>query len=53
VSDGSAGDPASAGVSAVMLGKTDEKYAKAATNTLNFLLNSVPRYNISKSWGAI
>jgi hypothetical protein len=42
--DGAVGDPASLGVSAVMLGKTDQTIATAANSTVDYLLNSAPRY---------
>jgi hypothetical protein len=42
---GAVGDPASLGVSAVMLGKTDPAFADAADATIDYLLNSAPRYN--------
>ncbi|KAG6807384.1 hypothetical protein H0H93_001641, partial [Arthromyces matolae] len=42
--DGAVGDPASLGVSAVMLGKTDGKYATAAKGTIDYLINSAPRF---------
>jgi len=41
---GAVADPASLGVSAVMLGKTIPSYAKAADATVDYLLNSAPRY---------
>ncbi|KAG5651508.1 hypothetical protein H0H81_008373 [Sphagnurus paluster] len=43
-SDGSTSDPASLGVSAVMIGKGDTRYAQAAQETVDFLMNSAPRY---------
>ncbi|KAJ7663893.1 Six-hairpin glycosidase-like protein [Mycena polygramma] len=43
--NGATGDPASMGVSAVMLGKTDKKFANAATVQLNYLMNTAPRYS--------
>lgn len=43
--DGSAGDPASLGVSAVLLGKTDGAYANAAAAELQYLLNGAPKYS--------
>jgi len=43
--NGAAGDPASMGVGAVMLGKTDPAFAKAAKETADGLLNNVPRYS--------
>lgn len=42
--NGAAGDPSSLGVSAVMLGKTESKFATAAQETVDGLLNDVPRY---------
>lgn len=43
--DGSAGDPASLTVAAVMLGATDNTYAQAATKQVNHLLTNVPRWS--------
>ncbi|RDB18363.1 Unsaturated rhamnogalacturonyl hydrolase YesR [Hypsizygus marmoreus] len=43
--NGAVGDPASLGVSAVMLGKTDPSFSDAASTTINFLFNSAPRYS--------
>lgn len=43
--EGAVGDPASLGVSAVLLGKTDSTFAKASNTTKNFLINSAPRYS--------
>lgn len=43
--DGAVGDPASLGVSAVMLGKTDPEFAAASRSTLDYLINSAPRYH--------
>jgi hypothetical protein len=42
--DGAVGDPPSLGVSAVMLGKTDKSFSRAAHSTVDYLLNSAPRY---------
>jgi len=42
--DGAAGDPPSLGVSAVMLGKTNENFGKAADQTVGGLFNDVPRF---------
>ena len=42
--DGAVGDPASLGVSAVMLGKADDRYAQAASETINYLITSAPRF---------
>lgn len=42
--NGATGDPASLGVSAVMLGKTEKKFADAATVQLNYLIDTAPRY---------
>lgn len=42
--NGAAGDPSSLGVSAVMLGKTESNFATAANETVDGLLNDVPRY---------
>ena len=41
---GAAGDPASMGVGAVLLGKTDPAFAKAANETVQGLLRNVPRF---------
>ncbi|KAH9477640.1 hypothetical protein JR316_0009866 [Psilocybe cubensis] len=43
--DGAAGDPASLGVSAVMLGKVNSTFAWAANQTVTGLLADVPRYS--------
>ncbi|KAF8067998.1 Six-hairpin glycosidase-like protein [Lyophyllum atratum] len=42
--DGAVGDPASLGVSAVMLGKTDPQYANAAKATADSMISSAPRF---------
>ncbi|KAF9477342.1 hypothetical protein BDN70DRAFT_810886 [Pholiota conissans] len=42
--DGAVGDPASLGVSAVLLGKTDAKYAQAAAAEVEYLLSGAPRW---------
>ncbi|KAF9457817.1 hypothetical protein BDZ94DRAFT_1174858 [Collybia nuda] len=42
--DGAVGDPASLGVSAIMLGKTDLRFAAASRSTLDYLMNAAPRY---------
>ncbi|KAH6891845.1 hypothetical protein BKA70DRAFT_1536843 [Coprinopsis sp. MPI-PUGE-AT-0042] len=42
--NGAAGDPASMGVAAVMLGKTEERFAEAARRTMEGLLEDVPRF---------
>jgi hypothetical protein len=41
---GAVGDPASLGVSAVLLGKTNVTYAAAAQQTMIYLTQSAPRY---------
>jgi hypothetical protein len=41
---GAVGDPASLGVSAVLLGKTQPQYATAAQQTVTYMLNSAPRF---------
>src|SRR6266576_3348223 len=41
--DGSAGDPASLGVSAVLLGMTDQTMANAAAAQLQYILNNAPK----------
>ena len=43
--DGSAGDPASLGTAAVMLGQSDSTYGAAATRQALHLLDDVPRYS--------
>jgi len=42
--DGAVGDPASLGVSVVLLGKTKSKYATAAKQTMEYIMNSAPRF---------
>ncbi|CAA7268314.1 unnamed protein product [Cyclocybe aegerita] len=42
--NGAAGDPASMGVGALMVGKTNATFAKAADDTIKGLLEDVPRY---------
>ena len=42
--DGSVGDPASLGVSAVLLGQTLPQYEKAATVEAEYICGSAPRY---------
>ncbi|KAJ7437415.1 hypothetical protein FB451DRAFT_1006417, partial [Mycena latifolia] len=41
---GAVGDPASLGVAAVMLGKTDTKFDSAAQNEIDYLINDAPRW---------
>lgn len=41
--EGSAADPCSLGVSAILLGQSDVEYLKAAQRQLNYLLTDVPR----------
>ncbi|KAJ6568378.1 hypothetical protein DFH09DRAFT_1261335 [Mycena vulgaris] len=43
--NGATGDPASLGVSAIMLGKSDKKFADAATVQLAYLVDTAPRYS--------
>ncbi|KAF7345453.1 Unsaturated rhamnogalacturonyl hydrolase YesR [Mycena venus] len=43
--NGATGDPASLGVSAVMLGKTNKTFADAAAVQLAYLLDTAPRYS--------
>jgi hypothetical protein len=43
--NGAAGDPSSLGVSAVMLGKTNKTFAQAADETVQGLLQNVPRFS--------
>ncbi|PFH49372.1 hypothetical protein AMATHDRAFT_147815 [Amanita thiersii Skay4041] len=40
---GAVGDPASLGVSAVLLGQTDQMLAKAAADQLDYVINGAPR----------
>ncbi|KAJ7499299.1 hypothetical protein FB451DRAFT_33620 [Mycena latifolia] len=42
--DGAVGDPASLGVSAVLLGKTNATYANAVTEEINYITQSAPRF---------
>lgn len=42
--DGAVGDPASLGVGAVMLGKTNQTYAAAAAAEIDYLLTGAPRW---------
>ncbi|KAF7321143.1 hypothetical protein HMN09_00202400 [Mycena chlorophos] len=42
--DGAAGDPASLGVGATMLGKTNQTFADAAAGEIEYLLANVPRW---------
>ncbi|OTB14859.1 hypothetical protein K445DRAFT_384246 [Daldinia sp. EC12] len=44
-SDGAAGDPASLGVSAILIGQTQQDYLSAAGRQVNHLLTAVPRYS--------
>lgn len=41
---GAAGDPASLGVMAVMMGQSEPAYLEASRRQANHLLNDVPRY---------
>ncbi|KAJ7326269.1 family 88 glycosyl hydrolase [Mycena albidolilacea] len=41
--EGSVSDPASLGVSAVLLGKTDARYAAAVSHQINYITNIAPR----------
>ncbi|KAF5383001.1 hypothetical protein D9615_004847 [Tricholomella constricta] len=43
-SAGAVGDPASLGVSAVMLGKREPQYAQASRDTADFMMDSAPRF---------
>ncbi|KAI3615445.1 hypothetical protein WG66_011933 [Moniliophthora roreri] len=43
--DGAVGDPASLGVSALLLGQTIPKYADAAREQLDFVVNEAPRWS--------
>ena len=43
--DGAVGDPASLGVSAVLLGKTDATYANAVAEEIDYIVNSAPRFS--------
>jgi hypothetical protein len=42
--DGAVGDPASLGVSAVLLGKSQSQFATAAAQTADYIMNSAPRF---------
>ncbi|KAK7018324.1 hypothetical protein R3P38DRAFT_2982207 [Favolaschia claudopus] len=42
--DGAVGDPASLGVGAVMLGKTNESYTIAAAGEVDYMVNEAPRW---------
>ncbi|KAJ7279569.1 hypothetical protein C8J57DRAFT_1712576 [Mycena rebaudengoi] len=42
--DGAVGDPASLGVGAMMLGKTDETFAVAARSQVDYVVNGAPRW---------
>ena len=42
--DGAVGDPASLGVSAVLLGKTNATFAQAATAEAGYIVGSAPRW---------
>lgn len=41
---GTVGDPASLGISAVLIGKTNNTLAKAAEDEINYLISGAPRY---------
>ncbi|KAI2617351.1 hypothetical protein GGR54DRAFT_203802 [Hypoxylon sp. NC1633] len=43
--DGAAGDPASLGVSAILIGQTEPDYLAAAGRQVDHLLNAVPRWS--------
>jgi hypothetical protein len=43
--DGAVGDPASLGVSAILLGKTNKTYAAAAYDEVDYIMNKAPRYS--------
>ncbi|KAI0900420.1 hypothetical protein F4806DRAFT_448610 [Annulohypoxylon nitens] len=43
--DGAAGDPASLGVSAILIGQTESDYLSAAERQVEHLLTAVPRYS--------
>lgn len=43
-STGAAGDPASLGVSTILIGQTESEYLSAAERQVNHLLNDVPRW---------
>lgn len=42
--DGAVGDPASLGVAAVLLGKTDSKFADATRSEVEYVMNQAPRW---------
>ncbi|KAJ6627444.1 hypothetical protein B0H10DRAFT_1941186 [Mycena sp. CBHHK59/15] len=43
--DGAVGDPASLGVSAVLLGKTNATFAQAVAEEVNYIMNVAPRFS--------
>jgi hypothetical protein len=45
VSDSAVGDPASLGVSAILLGQSDGDYLAAANSQANYILNEAPRWS--------
>jgi hypothetical protein len=45
VDNSAVGDPASLGVSAILLGQSDNTYIGAATREADYLLNQAPRYS--------
>jgi hypothetical protein len=45
VPDSAVGDPASLGVSAILLGQSDSTYLDAANRQANYILNQAPRYS--------
>ena len=45
VPDGAVGDPASLGVSAILLGQSDSTYIDAANSEADYILNIAPRYS--------
>ncbi|KAI5464403.1 Six-hairpin glycosidase-like protein [Mariannaea sp. PMI_226] len=44
VSDSAAGDPASLGVSAILIGQSDKRYIEASKRQADYLLNHVPKW---------
>jgi len=45
VPDSAVGDPASLGVSAILLGTSDSKYTRAAQRQADYILNQAPRWS--------
>jgi hypothetical protein len=45
VSDSAVGDPASLGVSAILIGQSDSKYIDASSRQADYILNQAPRWS--------